>query len=78
LVEEREARAGGGLALAALREAGWPGEAMTHEAAINRIHVALAELRKRGLEGVLVKSDHGYLLDGSVEVRRVPGALCPS
>jgi hypothetical protein len=45
--------------------------------AVNRVHVALAELRKRGLKGVLLKGDHGYHLDPDVEVRRVLRALCP-
>ncbi len=66
------------LSIDALREAGWPGESMSHEAAVNRVHVALAELRKRGLKGVLRKGDGGYSLDRRVELRRVPSALCPS
>jgi hypothetical protein len=51
---------------------------MSHEAAVNRVHVALAELRKRGLKGILVKGDQGYHFDPAVDVRRVPSALCPS
>lgn len=77
LVDRREADLGP-LAIDDLREAGWPGESMNHDAAVNRIHVALAELRKRGLKPVLKRKDQGYLLDPKVEVRRVPGAMCPS
>ncbi len=77
LVDQRE-RNRPPLALDALRQAGWPGEVINHDAAVNRIHVALAELRKRGLKPVLKRKDQGYLLDPGVEVRRVPGAMCPS
>ena len=77
LVQQREDAAHTTMPLDALREAGWPGESMSHESAVNRIHVALAELRRRGLKSVLVKCDRGYLLAPEVEVRRVPGAWCP-
>jgi hypothetical protein len=77
LVEQRERR-GDPLSIDDLRDAGWPGEAIDHDSAVNRIHVTLAELRKRGLKPVLKRRDQGYLLDPEVEVRRVPGAMCPS
>ncbi len=77
LVAQRQ-NGGGALALEALREAGWPGEAIQHDAAVNRVHVALAELRKVGLKPVIIRCDQGYLLDPEVEIRRVPGAMCPS
>lgn len=77
LVEQRE-RQSNPLAIDDLREAGWPGETINHDSAVNRVHVALAELRKRGLKPVLKRKDQGYLLDPVVEVRRVPGAMCPS
>lgn len=75
---ERRDKGGAPLAIDELREAGWPGEVIHHDAAVNRIHVALAELRKRGLKPILKRRDQGYLLDPDVEVRRVPGAMCPS
>jgi len=78
LVEEREQAPGKGLSIDALRDAGWPGETITIEAATNRVHVSLVELRKRGLKPLLLKVDGGYLLDPSVKVRRVSSALCPA
>ena len=61
----------GAVDLETLREAAWPGEKMTASAAANRIHVALAELRKRGLKGLLQRSSNGYEIDTNVEIQRV-------
>ena len=77
LVDHRERAPGRAVALDALREAGWPGESMSQETAVNRIHVAFAELRKRGLKPLLLKIDEGYLFDPAIAVRRVAAALCP-
>ncbi|MFO0658755.1 MAG: tetratricopeptide repeat protein [Polyangiaceae bacterium] len=61
----------GSVDLESLRDAAWPGEKMTSSAASNRIHVALAELRKRGLKAVLLRSSAGYELDPNLEIQRV-------
>lgn len=52
-----------------LVRAGWPDEAILAGAAKNRLHVTIARLRKNGLEGTLVRSDDGYLLDPARALR---------
>jgi predicted ATPase len=59
LVERHREAPGDGLTLDALREAGWPGERALPEAAANRVHVALTELRRRGLRSCLVRQEAG-------------------
>jgi predicted ATPase len=61
----------GTVDLDTLRQIAWPGEKMTASAAANRIHVALAELRKRGLKGLLQRSGNGYEIDAGLEIQRV-------
>jgi predicted ATPase/predicted negative regulator of RcsB-dependent stress response len=51
-----------------LIRAGWPGEKIRAEAALNRLYVALTTLRKLGLRDLLVTADGGYLLDPAVPV----------
>jgi hypothetical protein len=74
LVQAHEHAASGGLDLHALRAAGWPEEKMTHEAAANRVHVALAELRKKGLKAYIQRSESGYALDPTLVIRVVTSA----
>jgi hypothetical protein len=50
-------------------DAGWPGERIRPEAALNRAYVALATLRKLGLREALVTGAGGYCLDPAVSVR---------
>lgn len=47
----------------ALVEAGWPGESILREAALNRLYVTLHQLRRAGLAPVLVTRRDGYMLD---------------
>ena len=68
LVESHREARGEGISLDALREAGWPGEAVMHGAAVNRVHVALTELRRRGLKPWLLHKQGRYLLDPSLRV----------
>jgi predicted ATPase len=81
LVESHRAARGEGVSLEALREAGWPGETVLHAAAVNRVHVALTELRRRGLKPWLLHRQGRYLLDPSLRVdlggRGHPDALTP-
>lgn len=49
----------------ALIQAGWPGERIVPDAARNRMSVALAQLRKLGLKGVIQKTSEGWRLDPS-------------
>ncbi|HMI93306.1 MAG TPA: hypothetical protein VK509_18170, partial [Polyangiales bacterium] len=66
LVERRLRAATTPLSVAELVQRGWPNERLAARAAGNRLQVALAELRKRGLARVLTRSAEGYLLDPKV------------
>jgi predicted ATPase len=68
LAKERGERPGDGLAVEQLVAAGWPGERIGYAAATNRVHVALATLRKLGLRDVLVRGEGGYLLSPAVRL----------
>ena len=50
------------LSVAALFEAGWPGEAAQPEAARARVYVALSSLRKAGLGPCIQRRDGGWVL----------------
>jgi predicted ATPase len=67
VVQHREAP-GEGLTLEALRAAGWPDERVRQAAAVNRIHVALTDLRRRGLRACLVRRGANYLIDPAIRV----------
>lgn len=56
------------LSVTELAEAGWPGERMLAAAATNRVHVAIATLRRLGLRDALVHRDGGYGLDPALTV----------
>lgn len=60
-----------GLDVDSLREAGWPDERMSPDAAANRVHVALAELRRRGLRPFLERRSDGYTLSAVLCVHPV-------
>ena len=68
LVELRETQPGSALDVAALFSVGWPDERIAPPSAANRVYVALAKLRKRGLKRLLLRQDDGYLLDPAVPV----------
>jgi predicted ATPase len=70
LSDRREQAPGQPLTRAQLVEAGWPDERITTDAAATRVYTAIATLRRRGLRGVLVRRDEGYLLDPSTPFRR--------
>jgi tetratricopeptide (TPR) repeat protein len=53
------------VSTAALIEAGWPGERIVRDAALNRLYVVLHRLRRVGLAAVLVTRRDGYHLDAS-------------
>lgn len=46
----------------ALVDAGWPGERIVPDAARNRLSVALAQLRKLGLKGIIERTKEGWRL----------------
>jgi tetratricopeptide (TPR) repeat protein len=64
------------LAADRLIAAGWPGERILREAALNRLYVALSGLRALGLSSVLVTQREGYGLSAS-HVDVVSGGLPP-
>jgi len=66
LVEKRVSHPGEPLSAEALIAAGWPGERMGAQAALNRLHVTLATLRRLGLKTLLQRVDDGYRLDEAV------------
>jgi predicted ATPase len=68
LAERRIAAPGEAVSLDALVAAGWPGERIRADAAINRIHVALSTLRRLGLRDVLLTAEQGYVFDPAIGV----------
>lgn len=72
LVRAREADDGAALSRDVLIDAGWPGERMSDKSARNRLHVALSNLRKKGLREVLLRHHDGYALGQRVRIVRPP------
>lgn len=68
LLEQRIHRPGEELPVASLIEAGWPGQRLLREAAINRLYVGLSTLRNLGLSDVIERHNMGYRLSPSVRV----------
>ncbi|MCB9601651.1 MAG: hypothetical protein H6720_15110 [Sandaracinus sp.] len=62
------AKADGPLAWDALLAAGWPGERVSAEAAMQRVRVAISTLRKLGLADALETVEGGYRISGEVVV----------
>jgi hypothetical protein len=71
LLEQRLSKDGRELSMDDLLEAGWPQERVDRHSGMNRVHVALADLRKRGLKPWLKRSGPGYLLDAELRVELV-------
>jgi predicted ATPase len=65
----RAQAAGEWLEIDALLAAGWPGERVVASAANNRVHVALSDLRRRGLRPWLVQREGRYQLASELRVR---------
>lgn len=61
-------RAGATATKQDLIAAGWPGERLLPDAAANRLHVALSELRKLGLARAIVHQGDGWTLDPAVAI----------
>jgi predicted ATPase len=68
LAQHRVLAPGQGLSLWDLAEAGWPGEELHPDVASNRVYVALATLRKLGLESALVRRGGGYAIAPELNV----------
>lgn len=71
LAEHRVHEPGGCLSTGALVEAGWPGERMTARAGMNRVYVAVSQLRKLVFGRDLESHDGGYRLSPAVRVTLV-------
>lgn len=69
LARRRVEAPGEGASIDDIIAAGWPGEHIGHEAALNRAYVALAGLRARGLRALLVREGAGYALTQAITVR---------
>lgn len=68
LARARRSAPGEPVPVEELIRAGWPGEQILPEAALNRARVGLATLRKLGLSAVLLTAAGGYLLDPAVAI----------
>ena len=71
LAQARVETPGRSLSSALLVASGWPGQRILPGPARNRLHVAVAALRKLGLREVLIARDGGYLLERGVPLRLV-------
>ena len=69
LAHERIRYPGRPTKLGALVRAGWPGETILPGAAKNRLHVAIARLRRAGLDDALLHDEDGYFLDPASPLR---------
>ncbi len=68
LAQHRVLAPGEALSLWDLADAGWPGEDLHPDVASNRVYVALATLRKLGLEDALVRRGGGYAIAPELNV----------
>ncbi|MCA9586419.1 MAG: hypothetical protein KC657_13770 [Myxococcales bacterium] len=68
LVSARRDSPGASVPHEALIAAAWPGERISRDAAMNRLRVALSELRKMGLGDVIARDAGGYRLRTEVMV----------
>jgi predicted ATPase/predicted negative regulator of RcsB-dependent stress response len=78
LAQERIRYPGRPTKLGTLVRAGWPGESILPGAAKNRLHVAIARLRRAGLDSALLHDEDGYLLDPAVPTRFAEDGERPS
>jgi hypothetical protein len=62
LIDRHASAPGGPLSIWDILEAGWPGERPVVEAGANRVYVAIARLRSRGLRDVIDRFEDGYRL----------------
>ena len=74
LVEERLARPGQPVATDLLAARIWPAPGLEPRAAAERLHSAIAKLRRRGLDALVVRQAGGYLLHPAIECARVSRA----
>lgn len=70
LVDGRIARPGQALPPSELIAAGWADDPADHDAAMNRLRVAICRLRQLGLESAIVTTSAGWMLDPNTPVIR--------
>lgn len=63
------------ISVAAVIREVWPDEKLRHSVARNRAYVAMCSLRKWGLEGLVLRTAHGYHFDPNVQLTLVDTAL---
>jgi predicted ATPase len=71
LVDRREQTPGDPVTLEQLIAAGWPGEKIGADAALNRAYVGMTTLRKRGLGQVIVRASGGYAISRAITIHRM-------
>jgi hypothetical protein len=69
LLDRHAVQPGAPLSIWDILEAGWPGERPVVEAGANRVYVAIARLRGRGLRDVIERFDDGYRLAPGTVIR---------
>ena len=62
---------GHGLDVEDLLSLGWPGQTLLARAGANRVYVALNNLRKLGLDQLIVRTRQGYMINPHVQIERV-------
>lgn len=70
LVVAWEQEPGQGLDVEQILELGWPGQTILPSAGANRVYVAMNNLRKLGLDPLLIRGQQGYMLSPHVHVLR--------
>ncbi len=69
LIDRHASTPGAPLSIRDILEAGWPGERPVVEAGANRVYVAIARLRSRGLRDVIDRFEDGYRLAARTTIR---------
>lgn len=69
LIDKHASQPGAPLSIWDILEAGWPGERPVVEAGANRVYVAIARLRSRGLRDVIDRFEDGYRLAARTTIR---------
>lgn len=74
LVDRHISQPTASLSIWDILEAGWPGERPVVEAGANRVYVAIARLRTRGLRDVIDRFEDGYRLSPGTVIRPAESA----
>jgi hypothetical protein len=74
LIDRHASRPNAPLSMWDILEAGWPGERPVAEAGANRVYVAIARLRTRGLRDVIDRFEDGYRISPGTVIRSAEAA----